>query len=178
MEIIPDVVKSGFKHMSKKSQVMASIQISRLQTSYLFKNINSFPESNLSLPACPSASRSPSLSSGHSSLQPEGPLPCAERIALLQTRCFPPGLCFKTVRPYFLPFVFLFPILLTLYHDVVLVFLVLDDTPLSAQAHAMSFNSCDMSKLHYLESVGTSEKQKGAKLIKNKTFQKVPMDTP
>lgn len=46
----------------------------------------------------------------------------------------------------------------TLYHTVVSVFLVLDDTPLSAQAYAMSFNSCDMSKLHYLERVGTSEK--------------------
>lgn len=47
----------------------------------------------------------------------------------------------------------------TLYHAVVLVFLVLDDTPLSVQAHAMSFNSYGMSKLHYLESVGTSGKK-------------------
>lgn len=65
----------------------------------------------------------------------------------------------------------------TLYHTVVLVFLVLDDTTLSAQAHAMSFNSCGMSKLHYLESVGTSEKKQGAKLKKKKAFQRVPMDT-
>lgn len=47
----------------------------------------------------------------------------------------------------------------TLYHIVVLVFLVLDDTPLSVQAHAMSCNSYGMSKLHYLESVGTSGKK-------------------
>ena len=45
-----------------------------------------------------------------------------------------------------------------LYHNVVLQFLALDETPLSAQASGMSFNSCDMSKLHYLERVGTSEK--------------------
>lgn len=148
-----------FYKQYQKSRIMAAMQISRSQVSHLLKY--KFLSREQHFTACPSASKILSLS-----LYPVGPLPCAERIPLLRTRCFPPGLCFKSVRQYFLPFVFSFLMLLTLYHNVVLVFLVLDDTPLSAQAHAMSFNSCDMSKLHYLESVGTSEKQKGAKLIK------------
>lgn len=128
-----------------------------------FLIINSLPKSNIPLPALQPL-RSLLSNLPYFMLSSE-PFLGQKSHCLHPTRCFPPGFCIKPVRHYFPALC-----LLSAHPGLCNILVFQCSWFLIRLQHRLKlpprFNSCDMSKLHYLETVGSDENETGAKWLK------------